>query len=226
MAHIKVYFPTTRPQNNKIRQQNPSLRWRRIIHEVFSVLSAKRGRIKHFQLPVILTANQILWHCSNSQSALRPKSGCSEHKRERVVSGPIEAWARKRKCMGIAKIGPVLRFIRRSHGSRLFSIVRSDSICFYWNGWMKIDRFFLIYKSCPVTYKYSWFLSCGTSRWTKWIYKERYELLLLKRKQQLDNSLQTTKLKHILCLPPFKRGITWVPSTYLSRWKKSDTAVD
>ena len=33
-------------------------------------------------------------------------------------------------------------FIRRSHGSRLSAIVRSDSICFYWNGWMKIDRSF------------------------------------------------------------------------------------
>ena len=31
-------------------------------------------------------------------------------------------------------------FIRRSHGSRLSATVKSDSICFYWNGWMKIDR--------------------------------------------------------------------------------------
>ena len=29
--------------------------------------------------------------------------------------------------------------IRRSHGSRLFIIVRSGAICFYWNEWMKID---------------------------------------------------------------------------------------
>ena len=58
---------------------------------------------------------------------------------------------------------------------------------------------FLIYKSCPVTYKscqreskinyYSWFSSRGTSRLIKWIYKERYELRLLKIKQQLNNSL-------------------------------------
>ena len=33
-------------------------------------------------------------------------------------------------------------FIRRIHGSRLSAIVRSDAICFYWNGWMKIDRSF------------------------------------------------------------------------------------
>ena len=32
--------------------------------------------------------------------------------------------------------------IRPSHGSRLSAIVRSDFICFYWNGWMKIDRSF------------------------------------------------------------------------------------
>ena len=34
-------------------------------------------------------------------------------------------------------------FIRRSHGSRLSVIVRSDAIYFYWNEWMKIDRSFL-----------------------------------------------------------------------------------
>ena len=98
-------------------------------------------------------------------------------------------------------------FIRRSHGSRLSAIVRSVSICFCCNGWMEIDRSF--YKSCPVTWKtcqreskinyYSWFLSRATSPLIKWIYKERYELLLLKRKQQLNNSLQSTKLKLQSC---------------------------
>ena len=34
------------------------------------------------------TANQILWHCSNSQSALRPKSGRSGHKLVRVCIRP------------------------------------------------------------------------------------------------------------------------------------------
>ena len=29
------------------------------------------------------------------------------------------------------------KFIRRSHGSRLSVIVRSDAICFYWNEWIK-----------------------------------------------------------------------------------------
>ena len=36
----------------------------------------------------IRQANQILRHCSNSQSALRTKSGHSEHKRERVCIRP------------------------------------------------------------------------------------------------------------------------------------------
>ena len=59
---------------------------------------------------------------------------------------------------------------------------------------MKIDALFEI-QICPVTYKsgqreskincYSWFSSRGTSRLIKWIYKERYELLLLKGKQNL-----------------------------------------
>ena len=39
--------------------------------------------------------DQILWHFSNSQSALRPKSGRSEHKRERVCISPILAGAHK-----------------------------------------------------------------------------------------------------------------------------------
>ena len=55
--------------------------------------------------------DQILWHCSNSQSALRPKSGRSEHKRERVCISPILAGARKRKCMRTAEIGPDLRLL-------------------------------------------------------------------------------------------------------------------
>ena len=33
-------------------------------------------------------------------------------------------------------------YIRRSHGSRFSAIVKSDSISFYENGWMNIDRFF------------------------------------------------------------------------------------
>ena len=32
--------------------------------------------------------------------------------------------------------------MRRSHGSRLSAIVRSDSICCYWTEWMKVDPFF------------------------------------------------------------------------------------
>ena len=81
-------------------------------------------------------------------------------------------------------------FIRQSHGSRLSAMMRSDSISFYSNGWPDENwSFFLIYKSCQRQSKinyYSWFLSGGTSRLIKWIYKERYELLyLLKRNNNL-----------------------------------------
>ena len=67
MAHIKAYFPTIRPYNNKKDGKNdPSPRRRRwIIHE------NNHSRNKRFQLPLIPSTNQILWHCSNSQSALR-----------------------------------------------------------------------------------------------------------------------------------------------------------
>ena len=63
------------------------------------------------------------------------------------------------------------KFIRRSHGLRLSVSVKTNVICFYWNGWMKIDCSFWMYKSCGVTYKScqrerkinykSWFLSIG-----------------------------------------------------------------
>ena len=89
MVHIKAYFPTIRSSNNeKDSKINLSLRRRRIIQE------NNHERNKRFQLPAFVTANQILWHCSNRQSALRPKSGQIEHKRERVCnlrSGPILA---------------------------------------------------------------------------------------------------------------------------------------
>ena len=88
MAHIKAYFPTIRPKNNKKDSKiDPSFRRRRIIRE------NNHKRNKRFQLPLIPTANQILWHCSNSQSALRPKSGRSEHKLVRVcIMGLISGY--------------------------------------------------------------------------------------------------------------------------------------
>ena len=88
MVHIKAYFPTIRPSNYKKDSKiDLSLRRQRIIHE------NNHERNKRFQLPAFPTANQILWHCSNSQSALRPKSGRHEHKRERVCIRPILALA-------------------------------------------------------------------------------------------------------------------------------------
>ena len=111
------------------------------------------------------------------------------------------------------------KFLRRSHGSRLSALLRNDSICFYWNECMITDYSFWYtnhvqgtYKSCQRESKinhYNWFLSRGTSRLIKWIYKERYELLLLKRKQQLNNSLRTTKLKLMSCWAPFIFGISY-----------------
>ena len=55
----------------------------------FSPLTADHSwRNKRFQLPLIPTANHILWHCSNSQSALRTKSGRKQHKLVRVCIRP------------------------------------------------------------------------------------------------------------------------------------------
>ena len=65
-----VRIPAIRPSNNKKDSKTDlSLRRRRIIHQ------KNHERNKRFQLPAFPTANQIVWHCSNSQSALRPKSG-------------------------------------------------------------------------------------------------------------------------------------------------------
>ena len=92
--------------------------------------------------------------------------------------------------------------IRRSHGSRLSATVKSDSICFYWNGMDGNWSLFCIYKLYQRESKincFSWFLSRDTSRLIEWIYKERYQLLLLQRKQQLNNSVQTAKLKLLSC---------------------------
>ena len=87
MAHIKAYFPSIRPQNNKKDSKiDPSLRRRLIIRE--NNHARTHARNNRFQLPLIPTANQILWHCSNNQSALQPKSGRSEHKLVRVWIRP------------------------------------------------------------------------------------------------------------------------------------------
>ena len=61
------------------RQQNLSF---------WIICKNNHARNKRFQLPLIPTANQILWHCSNSQLALRPKSSRSEHKPVRLCIRP------------------------------------------------------------------------------------------------------------------------------------------
>ena len=55
------------------------------------------------------TANQIVWHCLNDQSALGLKSDCSITSVTDIVLGPILARRLKREYMEAAKIGPDLR---------------------------------------------------------------------------------------------------------------------
>jgi len=89
-------------------------------------------------------------------------------------------------------------FMQRSHSSRLSAIVRSDSICFYWNGWMKIDHSFWytshvqwhtnhVKEKLKSTVTNSWFLRRGTSPLIKWIFKERYKF----SNQKENNNLIT-----------------------------------
>ena len=88
---------------------------------------------------------------------------------------------------------------------------------------------FLIYKSCPVTYKscqrehkinyYSWSLSRGKNRLIKWIYKARYELL-----SQLHPA---NHYAETVMLGPFQSwNFLWVPNSYFRQWKLLNTAVD
>ena len=59
MAHIKAYFPTIRPQNNKKDSKNdPSLRRQRIIHERMSAFNFRRFRQPIRSCGIVLTANQ------------------------------------------------------------------------------------------------------------------------------------------------------------------------
>ena len=93
---------------------------RRIIHE------HNHARNKPFQLPAFPTANQILWHCSNSQSALRSKSGRNEHKLVIVCIRPNFSGSRYRECMRTAQIGPDLRLLSKIYSSsswHLFTIM-------------------------------------------------------------------------------------------------------
>ena len=79
------------------------------------------------------------------------------------------------------------------------------------DGWKLIALFVVqisdieVWLRSKINYNYSWFLRRGSSRLIKWIYKERHELLLLKRKQQHNYSLskQTQPRFFLLaCLPP------------------------
>ena len=79
------------------------------------------------------------------------------------------------------------------------------------DGWKLIALFVIqisdieVWLRSKINYNYSWFLRSGSNRLIKWIYKERHELLLLKRKQQHNYSLsKQTQPRYFLlaCLPP------------------------
>ena len=98
-----------------------------------SLVSANRWLrgIKMYRFPWYLTLvstnhassnpGQIVWHCSNEQSALRPKSGRSSTGVRNFVSGPILARPRKRERVEAAKIGPGLRL--KQFSSQCFFLV-------------------------------------------------------------------------------------------------------
>ena len=133
---------------------------------------------------------------------------------------------KEKKNKGLAFIFLRCRiFIRRTNGSRLSAIVTSDSICFYWNGWMEIDRSSWQNKLCPVRTNH-------VKEKVKLILKSQHEpinKMNLQREIRIcsywkeNNNLITAykPLSWNLCHvePPFQ---TWnfllVPSTYFSRW--------
>ena len=91
-------------------------------------------------------------------------------------------------------------FKPRSHGSRFpFAFIEM-------NVWKLMGSFWYTYhvqwRTNYVTENVKSTITAdfrGTSRLIKWIYKERYELLILKRNQLLNNSLKATKLKLMSC---------------------------
>ena len=91
-----------------------------VISIIIIIIIQKHGRDKSRSrilvlslLPVIPTANQIIWHCCNDQSVLRPKSGHSS--------------TGVRECRETAKTGPDLRL----SVSIMWQLMRSRSLL--WN---------------------------------------------------------------------------------------------
>ena len=76
--------------NIVITLKSQNLEGNKVIIIIIIIINRENNheRNKRFQLPLIPTANQILWHCSNSQSALRSKSGRNELKLVRVCIRP------------------------------------------------------------------------------------------------------------------------------------------
>ena len=94
----ELKFRENTENNKKDSNIDPCLHRRRITHE------NNHARNKRFQLPAFPTANQILWHCSNSQSALRSKSGRNEQKLVIVCLRPDFSGSRQRES-GRIKVG-------------------------------------------------------------------------------------------------------------------------
>ena len=90
---------------------------------------------------------------------------------------------------------------------------------------------FLIYKSCPVTYKacqreskinhYSWFLSRETSRLIKRITKRETNCSYWKENNNLITAWKplSWNLCHVRPLSNVEFLSVWVPNTYFCRWK-------
>ena len=90
MVHIKAYFPTIRPSNNK-KDSNENN------HE----------RNKDFQLPAFPTANQSLWHFVTANVTLRYGQNLAVKSTNvgEFVSGPILAVAVRENVWEPLKLG-------------------------------------------------------------------------------------------------------------------------
>ena len=120
------------PQNNKKdRKIDPSLRQRRIIRE------NNRARNKSFQLPLIPTTNQILWHCSNSQSPLRSKSGRSENYLVSLYQVQLLAAAFRESVWELQKLGLISGYLVRivslvyAKGSGVWAVIPTQKFLKY-----------------------------------------------------------------------------------------------
>ena len=100
---ISTIIGSTMKPPYKEHQRSTLVTWDRALFSFRLTNKILAGKAKR------TTANQIVWHCLNDQSALRLKSGRSSTSVRDFVSGPILARPLKREYMEAAKIGPDLR---------------------------------------------------------------------------------------------------------------------